>query len=192
MSRKAKPMVTVGRIGIGDDMRRTLSQWTVIPILVDGKEIIALSRADAARFANALAHEASRVSAKQVGEGSLLDWAVVMIKARIDSDSVWCLPCSLAGRPHVPPVSVYTVTHASFDVAVCRTCLAHAIETNIDALVSIRPAEQPQHVQFLKDLLQPGDLPRGSDEDAHVSEENQNARPENDRSRRREDPAAES
>lgn len=72
-----KPVITIGRIGIGphtirdppptvsggfvsSDGRSATSLWApwmVIPILIDGKEVVALSLVDARRFARALLGE---------------------------------------------------------------------------------------------------------------------------------------
>jgi len=73
-TRVVKAVVSVGRIGVGAadvrDAPPTVSggsvsvpvndpwePWTVFPILIDGREVIALSRANARRFAQALLNE---------------------------------------------------------------------------------------------------------------------------------------
>jgi hypothetical protein len=80
MPKKTEAIITVGRIGIGTPTVRgapqtvgfcvdadgraypkdTLRPWTVVPILVDGEEVIALQLDDARRFARALLDEVTR------------------------------------------------------------------------------------------------------------------------------------
>lgn len=88
-------------------------------------------------------------------KNQLPDWAALMVQNRIDRDSIWCLPCGLADRPKVKPVTKYMVATPGdrpAEVPCCRNCLNQAMSDGIN-IVALVPVANPSHVEFLQELL---------------------------------------